>query len=54
MSAAEAHGACGGSLQLRWPVPRHRRLAESLRLENPTTTVPGDLVTDLDYDVCTG
>jgi hypothetical protein len=29
-------------------------LAEPLRLENPTTIVPGDRVTHLVYDVCTG
>jgi len=29
-------------------------LAEPLRLENPTRIVPGDRVTDLVYDVCTG
>ncbi len=28
--------------------------AEPLRLENPTTIVPGDRVTHLVYDVCTG
>ena len=29
-------------------------LAEPLRLENPTRIVPGDRVTHLVYDVCTG
>jgi len=29
-------------------------LAEPLRLENPTTIVPGDRVTHLVYDLCTG
>jgi hypothetical protein len=29
-------------------------VAEPLRLENPTTLVPGDRVTHLVYDVCTG
>jgi hypothetical protein len=29
-------------------------LAEPLRLEKPTTIVPGDRVTHLVYDVCTG
>jgi hypothetical protein len=29
-------------------------LAEPLRLENPTTIVPGDRVTHLVYEVCTG
>jgi hypothetical protein len=29
-------------------------LAEPLRLENPTTIVPGDRVTHSIYDVCTG
>lgn len=29
-------------------------LAEPLRLENPTSIVPGDRVTHLVYDVCTG
>jgi hypothetical protein len=29
-------------------------LAEPLRLENPTTIVPGDRITHLVYDVCTG
>ncbi len=29
-------------------------LVEPLRLENPTTIVPGDRVTHLVYDVCTG
>ena len=29
-------------------------LAEPLRLENPTTIVPGGRVTQLVYDVCTG
>lgn len=28
--------------------------AEPLRLANPTAIVPGDRVTDLVYDVCTG
>ena len=48
-----SHGACG-----RWsspPVARPSPLAaEPLRLENPTTIVPGDRVTHLVYDVCTG
>jgi hypothetical protein len=29
-------------------------LAEPLRLENPTRIVPGDRVTHMVYDVCTG
>jgi hypothetical protein len=29
-------------------------VAEPLRLQNPTMIVPGDRVTHLDYDVCTG
>jgi hypothetical protein len=44
----------GGGLRLRSPVLRHGGLAEPLRLENPTTIVPGDGVTHLVYDVCTG
>jgi len=50
-----SHGACG-----RWSFGSGRPffatggLAEPLRLENPTTIVPGDRVTHLVYDVCTG
>jgi hypothetical protein len=43
-----------GGLRLRSPVLRHRRPAEPLRLENPTTVVPGERVTHSVYDVCTG
>jgi hypothetical protein len=55
MSAAGLTEPCG-----RWssaPVARSSppaALAEVLRLENPTTIVPGDRVTHLVYDVCTG
>jgi len=41
-------------LRLRSPFFAMGGLAEPLRLENPTTIVPGDRVTDLVYDVCTG
>jgi hypothetical protein len=52
-----------GGLRLRYgrwssaPVARSSPtggLAEPLRLENRTTIVPGDRVTHLVYDVCTG
>ena len=55
MSAAGAHGACS-----RWYSAPGRPFfatggpAEPLRLESPTTIVPGDRVTHLVYDVCTG
>jgi hypothetical protein len=53
--------AAGGSRSMRPVVFGSGRpffatggLAEPLRLENPTTIVPGDRVTHLVYDVCTG
>ena len=54
MSAAGLTERAAGGLRLRSPVLPAGGLAAPLRLENPTTIVPGDRVTHLVYDVCTG
>lgn len=47
MSAAGLTDCAAGGLRGRSSVLRHGGLAEPLRLENPTTIVPGDRVTHL-------